>query len=86
MSCKPTFSGLPPDIMKWLDTAVQTDGGWTSLLAYGLARAIGLDPTQSVASAVLFDLDAARTWTDAGSPTRRELFATAERTLPQPPP
>jgi hypothetical protein len=79
------IDGLPREIEEWLHTAVDTDTGRTSLLAYALARLVGLDPTQSVASAVLFEMDADRTWTSAGNPTRAELFATAERTILQPP-
>ncbi len=85
MTKKPTADGLPREITEWLHTAVDTETGRTNLLAYTLARIVGLDPTQSVASVLLFELDAKRTWTSADKPTRGELFATAERTILQPP-
>ncbi len=85
MTKKPTADGLPREITEWLHTAVDTETGRTNLLAYTLARIVGLDPTQSVASVLLFELDAKRTWTSADKPTRGELFATAERTILQSP-
>ena len=56
-----------------------------NLLAYTLARIVGLDPTESVAGRVPFEMDAGRTWSSTDKPTRGELFATAERTIVQPP-
>ena len=85
VSQESTTNGLPREIEEWLHSAVDTDTGRTSLLAYTLARLLGFNPTQSIASAVLFEIDADRTWTSAGNPTRGELFATAERTILQPP-
>jgi hypothetical protein len=75
------IDGLPPAIEEWLDTVVDADTGRASLLAYALARLVGLDQTQSVATALLFEMDAQRTWTKINSPTRGELFASAERTI-----
>jgi hypothetical protein len=85
MSSQYLIDGLPHEIEEWLHTAVDAEIGRINLLAYTLARLGGLDPTQSVASAVLFEMDADRTWTNADKPTRGELFATAERTILQPP-
>jgi hypothetical protein len=85
VSSQRLIDGLPREIEEWLNTAVDAEIGRTNLLAYTLARLGGLDPTQSVASAVLFEMDAGRTWTNADKPTRGELFATAERTILQPP-
>ena len=85
MSSRYLIDGLPREIEEWLHTAVDADIGRINLLAYTLARLGGLDPTQSVASAVLFEMDADRTWTNADKPTRGELFATAERTILQAP-
>ena len=79
------IDGLPGEIEEWLHTTVDADTGRINLLTYTLARLVGLDPTQSVASAVLFEMDAERTWANADNPTRGELFATAERTILQPP-
>ena len=85
MSQDPIDGALPHEIEKWLHTAVDADTGRTNLLAYVLARLVGLDPIQSVASALLFQMDAERTWARDENPTRGELFATAERTILQPP-
>jgi hypothetical protein len=77
--------GRPHEIKEWRHTAVDADTGRINLLARTLARIVGLNPTQSVASVVLFEIDAGRTWTSTDKPTRGELFATAERTILQPP-
>ena len=81
MSKQSMMEGLPREVEEWLHAAVDLATGRTDLIAYTVARLAGLDPTQSVASAILFEMDAVRTWSSPDNPTRGELFATAERTI-----
>lgn len=65
----------------WMDKRFyDADEGRTEMMAYVAARVAGSPPEKAASQAGDFVSDAKQTWT-AGFPTRRELFATVERTL-----
>lgn len=64
-----------------LNQQLDGDQGRTEMTAYAIARLAGKRPEDAARASKSFLDDARKTWGSTYMPTRREVFASVERTL-----
>lgn len=69
------------DYERHMEQKLPQPEGYTEMMSYIGARLAGKQPEAAAAAAAAFVDDAYKTWAEVTMPTRRELFATIERTL-----